>query len=58
MKKHGAKKKAGAKKKSAAKKKAAAQKKRGGEEEVSVKEGDAALSDGLKSLTAGLSYQS
>src|ERR1051325_4231773 len=58
MKKHGAKKKAGSKQKSAAKEKAASKKEGGGEEGVSVKEGDAALSDRLKSLTEGLSYQS
>ncbi|HVF68296.1 MAG TPA: nuclease A inhibitor family protein [Pyrinomonadaceae bacterium] len=52
MKKHGAKKKRGVRKK------AAAGRKGGEKEEGSVKEGDAALSERLKSLTEGLSYQS
>src|SRR5215212_7911428 len=57
MKKHGAKKTAGASKEGVAKKRAAG--KKGGEKKGGVvKEGDAALSDGLKSLTEGLSYQS
>lgn len=57
MKKHGARKKAGAARKRGARKKAAA--KKGGEgKENPLKEGDAALSDRLKSLTEGLSYQS
>lgn len=58
MKKHGAKRQAGASKKGVAKKKAAAEKKGGEEKEGVVKESDAALSDRLKSLTEGLSYQS
>lgn len=58
-KKHGAKKKtAGASKKGVAKKKAAAKKKGGAKKEGVVKEDDASLSDRLKSLTEGLSYQS
>lgn len=58
MKKHGAKKKAGAAKKRGVRKKAAAKPKGGEEKEGVVKEGGAALSDRLKSLTEGLSYQS
>lgn len=58
MKKHGAKKKVGAKKKRGVRKKAAAKKTGGGKKENVVKEGDAALSERLKSLTEGLSYQS
>lgn len=58
MKKHGAKKKAGAAKKRGVRKKAAAKPKGGEEKEGVVKEGGAALSDRLKSLTEGLSYMS
>lgn len=58
MKKHGAKKRAGAKKKRGAGKRAAAKKAGGAGEENAVKEGDAALSERLKILTEGLSYQS
>lgn len=58
MKKHGAKKKSGAAKKRGARKKAAAKPEGGEEKEGVVKEGGAALSDSLKSLTEGLSYQS
>ena len=57
-KKQGAKKKAGASKKGVAKKKAAAKKKGVAKKEVVVKKGGASLSDGMKSLTEGLSYQS
>lgn len=56
MKKHGAKKGSASKKGVA--KKAAAEKKGGEEKEGVVKESDTALSDRLKSLTEGLSYQS
>ncbi len=64
MKKRGAKKaavaakKGRAKSRSGAKKKAAAKTGGGGKKEGVVKEGVASLSDGLKSLTEGLSYQS
>lgn len=58
MKKHGAKKTGGASKKRGARKKAASKAKGGEKKEGVVKQGDASLSDGLKSLTEGLSYQS
>jgi hypothetical protein len=58
MKKHGTKRRAGAAKKRGVRKKAAAKSEGGEEKEGVVKESDAGLSDRLKSLTEGLSYQS